>query len=93
MRGLNAAHAPAQPVQIDPWWLEQHRELHEIGVWLRTKQLTDLDAEDMQQLKRRGFADSQIARCLGGCAQGWCCGWSTERRGLESESQTVLHTA
>eukprot|EP00983_Pelagomonas_calceolata_P082038 1155797-Pelagomonas_calceolata.AAC.8 len=50
--------------QIDPWWLEQHRELHEIGVWLRTKTFADLDAQDMQQLKRRGFSDAQLARLL-----------------------------
>lgn len=51
--------------QIDPWWLEQHRELHDIGVWLRTKTFAELDAQDMQQLKRRGFSDAQLARLLG----------------------------
>ena len=61
------------PRQIDPWWLNQHKELHDIGLWLRTKTFADLDAQDMQQLKRRGFADSQLARLLGafwllGCA-------------------------
>lgn len=54
-------------MQIDRWWLEQHRELHEIGVWLRTKTFADLDAQDMQQLKRRGFSDEQLARLLGAC--------------------------
>ncbi|KAF5829351.1 hypothetical protein DUNSADRAFT_16196 [Dunaliella salina] len=54
-----------QLTNIDPWWLEQHRELHDIGVWLRTKTFADLDAQDMQQLKRRGFSDAQLARLLG----------------------------
>lgn len=55
----------ALAAQIDPWWLEQHRELHEVGLWLRTKKLGDLDRTDMVQLKRRGFSDAQIARAVG----------------------------
>jgi len=65
--------------QIDPWWLEQHKELHDIGVWLRTKTFSDLDAQDMQQLKRRGFSDAQLSSLLGACLTSVCacaCTWT-----------------
>lgn len=34
-------------------------------VWLKTKKLGELDAQDFQELKSRGFSDSQIARSVG----------------------------
>lgn len=51
--------------KIDPWFLAQLGELHQTEQWLKTKQLSELSAEDMRQVKQRGFSDSQIARCLG----------------------------
>lgn len=51
--------------KIDLWWLEQLDELHKISVWLKTKTLKDLDKQDMQELKSKGFSDSQIARNIG----------------------------
>eukprot|EP01023_Acetabularia_acetabulum_P011292 TRINITY_DN15178_c0_g2_i3.p1 TRINITY_DN15178_c0_g2~~TRINITY_DN15178_c0_g2_i3.p1 ORF type:complete len:720 (-),score=170.82 TRINITY_DN15178_c0_g2_i3:800-2716(-) len=48
---------------MDRWWLAQLAELHSIENWLKTKQLNDLTAEDMLQVKKRGFSDSQIC-CL-----------------------------
>ncbi|KDD75698.1 L chain of carbamoyl-phosphate synthase [Helicosporidium sp. ATCC 50920] len=50
---------------IDPWFLDQFRELHETEVWLRgLAGLAALDAQDMAQVKRRGFSDQQLARLL-----------------------------
>lgn len=50
---------------IDPWFLSQLEGLHETEEWLRTRQLSDLTAEDFWQTKRRGFSDPQIARFVG----------------------------
>lgn len=33
--------------------------------WLKTKRLSELDAEDFVNIKRRGFSDAQIARLTG----------------------------
>jgi len=51
---------------IDPWWLAQLAELHEIECWAKTKRLSELDAEDLGNLKRRGFSDAEIGRLTGG---------------------------
>lgn len=50
---------------IDPWFLRQLAELHETEAWLRTRRLDDLSADDLRELKRRGFSDPQIARDVG----------------------------
>lgn len=51
--------------KIDKWWLAHMKELHDIEMWLRTKSLKELNADDMTQLKQHGFSDSQIARFTG----------------------------
>eukprot|EP00884_Botryococcus_braunii_P009542 jgi/Botrbrau1/1858/Bobra.146_1s0047.1 len=51
--------------KIDPWFLSQLEELHRTEEWLKTQNLGDIGAEDMFQVKRRGFSDPQIARCTG----------------------------
>ena len=50
---------------IDPWFLNQLRELHQAETWLRTKSLPDLSADDLLQSKRRGFSDLQLATFTG----------------------------
>ncbi len=40
-------------------------ELHNIDVWLKGLKLSDLDKEDMLELKKKGFSDAQIARAVG----------------------------
>lgn len=59
--------------------LRQLGELHQTEQWLKTKKLSELSAEDMRQVKSRGFSDTQIARCLGtdmmaGELGGWVSG-------------------
>lgn len=51
--------------QMDPWFIEQLWELHQTETWLKTQSLTDIDAENMRQIKQRGFSDVQIAKCTG----------------------------
>ena len=51
--------------KIDPWFLAQLAELYATEEWLKTQSLADLSAEDMLQIKKRGFSDSQIARAVG----------------------------
>lgn len=51
---------------IDPWFLAQMGELHQADLWLQTKTLDDLTAEDFLQIKKRGFSDPQIAKAIGG---------------------------
>lgn len=50
---------------IDPWWLAQMEELHQIEGWLKTKRLSELDVEDMTNIKKRGFSDAEIGRLTG----------------------------
>ena len=56
---------PLAPPHPHPHRRPQLGELHEVECWLKTKALGDLSAEDMRQLKQRGFSDSQIARAVG----------------------------
>lgn len=51
--------------KIDHWWLEQLSELHTIDTWLKARKLTDLDTEDLTELKKKGFSDTHIARNIG----------------------------
>mmetsp|Transcript_26527 Transcript_26527/g.67485 ORF Transcript_26527/g.67485 Transcript_26527/m.67485 type:complete len:1174 (-) Transcript_26527:836-4357(-) len=51
--------------KIDRWWLEQLAELHNIHVWLKTIKLADLTKTDWEELKKKGFSDTQIARNIG----------------------------
>lgn len=51
--------------KIDPWFLSQLAELHQVEEWLKNKKLEDLTEVDWKELKKRGFSDAQI-----GCAVG-----------------------
>ncbi len=58
---------------IDPWFLAQLGELHQTVAWLTGQQLGGLSADDLVQVKRRGFSDPQIAKAVGArapCARG-----------------------
>jgi carbamoyl-phosphate synthase large subunit len=46
---------------IDPWFLNQMRDLLETETFLKQSQLTALDTETLWQIKRQGFSDRQIA--------------------------------
>ena len=50
---------------IDPWFLEQLRELHEVECWMKTKKLDDFSERDFREIKQRGFSDAQIAMAVG----------------------------
>ncbi len=49
---------------IDPWFLVQIEELVQIEKQLATRQLTDLDADEIRGLKRKGFSDRRLAHLL-----------------------------
>ena len=49
---------------IDPWFLEQLKDLHETEVWIRSKSLGDLSEKDFREIKQRGFSDAQIAQAM-----------------------------
>jgi carbamoyl-phosphate synthase large subunit len=55
---------------IDPWFLEQIRELVELEAEIRTEGREALSAERLRLLKRRGFSDRRLAS-LTGCAEQW----------------------
>lgn len=47
---------------LDPWYLDQMQDLHDVEMWLRSiKDLNDITSEDMLEIKKQGFSDSQIA--------------------------------
>jgi carbamoyl-phosphate synthase large subunit len=50
---------------IDPWFLEQIRELVEIEAGLRGMQAGSLDAARVRWIKRKGFSDRRMAELLG----------------------------
>ena len=50
---------------IDPWYLVQIEDLINIEQGLASKPLADIDAAEMRQLKRKGFADKRLAQVLG----------------------------
>eukprot|EP00775_Hariotina_reticulata_P009331 gene9331-9495_t len=50
---------------IDNWWLTQLQELHDTELWLKEQQLSSITAEEMQELKSRGYSDAQIGRVTG----------------------------
>lgn len=49
---------------IDPWFLEQIKEIVDIELALEQKTLADLKRETLFQLKRRGFSDRRLAFLL-----------------------------
>ncbi|HAO23501.1 MULTISPECIES: carbamoyl-phosphate synthase large subunit [unclassified Methylophaga] len=53
-----------QLTHIDPWFLIQIQELVEIENQLKERSLNDIDEVEMRALKRKGFADSRLAKLL-----------------------------
>ncbi|MDP4589695.1 MAG: carbamoyl-phosphate synthase large subunit [Burkholderiaceae bacterium] len=53
-----------QITHIDPWFLEQIKEIVDIELALEQKTLADLKRETLFQLKRRGFSDRRLAFLL-----------------------------
>jgi carbamoyl-phosphate synthase large subunit len=47
--------------RIDPWFLDQIREIVELEMELDDQKLSDIDAEQLRDLKRRGFSDRRLA--------------------------------
>ncbi len=54
-----------QLTHIDPWFLVQIQDIINIEEGLRTRKITDIDKDEMFQLKRKGFADRRLAVLLG----------------------------
>jgi len=54
-----------QLTHIDPWFLVQVQDIINHEENLRTRKLTDIDKDEMFQLKRKGFADRRIAVLMG----------------------------
>jgi carbamoyl-phosphate synthase large subunit len=50
---------------IDPWFLAQIEDLVRREQTLKGRNLSDLNAADLRELKRRGFSDRRLARLLG----------------------------
>jgi len=50
---------------IDPWFLVQIQDIINLEENLRTRKLTDIDKDEMFQLKRKGFADRRMASLMG----------------------------
>jgi carbamoyl-phosphate synthase large subunit len=53
-----------QLTHIDPWFLEQIKEIVDIELALEQKTLADLGRDTLFQLKRRGFSDRRLAFLL-----------------------------
>ncbi|GAB4823138.1 hypothetical protein N2152v2_010184 [Parachlorella kessleri] len=54
--------------KIDPWFIAQMDQLHKVEQWMKGLKLDDLTTVDLFEIKKRGFSDSQIARCTGSTA-------------------------
>ncbi len=50
---------------IDPWFLAQIEDLVHREQTLKGRNLSDLNAADLRELKRRGFSDRRLAKLLG----------------------------
>src|SRR5438270_770777 len=46
---------------IDPWFLDQIKEIVELEMELDDKKLQEIDAETLRKLKRKGFSDRRLA--------------------------------
>src|SRR5882762_3810801 len=46
---------------IDPWFLDQIKQIVELEMELDDKQLEEIDAENFRKLKRKGFSDRRLA--------------------------------
>ena len=53
-----------QLTKIDPWFLNEIKEIVDIELALEQKTLADLDRDTIWQLKRRGFSDRRLAFLL-----------------------------
>jgi carbamoyl-phosphate synthase large subunit len=47
--------------RIDPWFLDQIREIVELEMELDDRKLDEIDAETLRDLKRKGFSDRRLA--------------------------------
>src|SRR5213593_476490 len=47
--------------RIDPWFLDQIKEIVELEMELDDRRLPDLDAQTLRTLKRKGFSDRRLA--------------------------------
>ncbi|HQR71712.1 MAG TPA: carbamoyl-phosphate synthase large subunit, partial [Burkholderiaceae bacterium] len=54
-----------EETSIDPWFLAQIEELVQVEARLKQRALTDLGADELRYLKRKGFSDRRIARLVG----------------------------
>jgi carbamoyl-phosphate synthase large subunit len=50
---------------VDPWYLVQIEELVKLEQQMSEQSVTDIDADAMRRLKRKGFADARIAQLTG----------------------------
>src|SRR6056300_1198585 len=50
---------------IDPWYLVQIEELIQLEQGLMGRELASIDAAEMRQLKRKGFADKRLSQVIG----------------------------
>ena len=69
-RPLTCAFRPAPILRYAPKLKQflatlQMAELHKVEEWMKFMKLEDLTSLDLVEIKRRGFSDSQIARCVG----------------------------
>jgi carbamoyl-phosphate synthase large subunit len=53
-----------QLTKIDPWFLVQIKEIIDIELELDKRTLSDLDADSLRTLKRKGFSDRRLAYLL-----------------------------
>ena len=61
--GLSLDEIHAQ-TSIDPWFLVQIQELVDIEQGLKKRLLSDITADEMRQLKRKGFSDRRLAKLI-----------------------------
>ena len=50
---------------VDPWYLVQIEELIKLEQGLMGRELASIDAAEMRQLKRKGFADKRLSQVIG----------------------------
>ncbi len=62
-QGFSVAEVQAL-THIDPWFLEQIKEIIDIELALEKKTMADLDAELLLALKQKGFSDRRLAYLL-----------------------------
>ncbi|WP_126444307.1 carbamoyl-phosphate synthase large subunit [Sulfuricystis multivorans] len=53
-----------QLTRIDPWFLAQIKELVDLELAIEQRTLDSFDAEELRQLKRKGFSDRRLAHLL-----------------------------